>query len=395
LQTGAPMPDLSRIQAGVRARSVSDTLLTVGGVADGGYRYRVRTIPLRGHGSVMVIATSLSAVRATVQRVALLDGLVSLVVVLALLVVGFFLMRVGLRPLEELEQAALRIAGGDLTVRVQHDNERTEVGRLGQAFNRMVQQIDEAFGARAAGEDRLRRFVADASHEFRTPLTSIRAYAELLRSGALPTAAAGAAAVSRIEAEAKRMGSLVDDLLTLARLDQHRPLVRRSVDLRRLVRECLVDTAAAATGHRLTLDAAGGERLAVRVPGDEDGLRQVLGNLLRNAVIHTPAGTNVRIQVSVSGPDAVVAVEDDGPGISAEAADHVFERFYRSDPGRSRDTPGTGLGLAIVRSMVEAHGGRVSLRTRHGEGARFEVRLPLAPGDRGPAATSLEPQVAG
>jgi two-component system OmpR family sensor kinase len=376
LQSAAPLPDLSTVQEQIRSGTVRDEVLSVSAVNDSGYHYRIRVLPAPPSGTVLVIAASLAVMEDTVLQVAAVDGGVSLGVVLALLVVGFAVMRVGLRPLTDVETAAQRIAAGDLSVRAQHADEPTEVGSLARSFNGMIEQIEEAFDARRSSEDRLRRFVADASHELRTPLTSIRAYAELFRYGALDVSPDGAQALQRIEAEAVRMGRLVEDLLLLARLDEQRPLDVEPVDLDQVARDAVLDTAAAHPGHAVRMVPPTPSANPPMVFGDEAGLRQVLANLLRNAVVHTPAGTMIQVSVTRAEEEVVLVVADNGPGMPADVARNIFERFYRPDGSRSRT--GTGLGLAIVHSMVAAHHGLVTLQTEPGQGAQFTVILPAA-----------------
>ncbi len=376
LQSAAPLPDLAAVRDRIHAGTVRDEVLSVGAVDDSGYHYRIRVLPNAPTGTVLVIAASLAAVEDTVLKVAAVDGGVSLAVVLALLVVGFVVMRVGLRPLTDVETAAQRIAAGDLSVRAQHADEPTEVGSLARSFNGMIEQIEEAFDARRGSENRLRRFVADASHELRTPLTSIRAYAELFRCGALDVSPDGAQALQRIEAEAARMGRLVEDLLLLARLDEQRPLDVEPVDLDQLARDAVLDTAAADPSHVVRMVPPTPLANPPMVFGDEAGLRQVLANLLRNAVVHTPAGTTIQVSVTPAETEVILVVADNGPGMPDDVAKNIFERFYRPDGSRSRT--GTGLGLAIVHSIVAAHRGLVSLQTEPAHGAQFTVILPAA-----------------
>jgi two-component system OmpR family sensor kinase len=280
--------------------------------------------------------------------------------------------RVGLRPLEGIGETAGAIAAGDLSRRVEPADERTEVGRLGRSLNAMLAQIEAAFEERRASESRLRRFVADASHELRTPLTSIRGYAELFRRGADTRPEDLEKSMARIEAEASRMGVLVDDLLLLARLDQGRPLEREPVDLHAVVTEA-VESARAIDPDR-PVDLAIDDD--VRLVGDEARLRQVLDNLLENARIHTPDGTPVHVRVGMDGTHVVISVRDEGPGLSAEDTTKAFERFYRGDPVRSRTTGGSGLGLSIAAAIVDAHGGTTIAASHEGSGATFEVRIP-------------------
>jgi len=254
------------------------------------------------------------------------------------------------------------------------------VGRLGSALNGMLSQIEAAFAERTSSESRLRRFVADASHELRTPLTSIRGYAELLRKGAFEDEAARRRAAERIEHEASRMGLLVDDLLLLARLDQGRPLERFTVDLGLVVHDAVEAAAAADGDRRISLEVSG----PVLVDGDAARLRQVVDNLLRNAIVHTPMGTPVHVSVRRDGAHTLLSVADEGPGLAADQADRLFDRFYRGSEARTGE--GTGLGLSIVAALVAAHGGRALVRSEPGQGTVFTVELPASA-----AATAVVP----
>jgi len=267
------------------------------------------------------------------------------------------------------------IAAGDLSQRVEPDDPRTEVGRLGGALNVMLAQIERAFADRVAAEERLRQFVADASHELRTPVTSIRGYAELFRRGAGDRPADLANVMRRIEQEGARMGDLVEELLLLARLDQGQPLERQPVELSAVV-DAAVDGGRAADPER-AINVESQSPLVVL--GSESRLRRVVDNLLTNARVHTPAGTPIRVRLAAEDDEVVLEVADSGPGVPAEEADRIFERFYRTDGSRTRSQGGVGLGLAIVRSVVEAHAGVVGYRARPGGGSIFRVVLPRAP----------------
>jgi two-component system OmpR family sensor kinase len=285
--------------------------------------------------------------------------------------------RLGLRPLEGIGETAGAIAAGDLTRRVTPAEERTEVGRLGLSLNAMLAQIEAAFEERRASEARLRRFVADASHELRTPLTSIRGYAELFRRGAGARPEDLAKSMARIEAEASRMGVLVDDLLLLARLDQGRPLERDPVDLGAIATEAVEAFRAIDPGRHIDVVVEGD----VSLTGDGGRLRQVIDNLLDNVRAHTPAAAPAHVRVAGHEHEVDLSVIDEGPGLSREASARLFERFYRGDPARSRQTGGAGLGLSIVAAIVEAHGGTVRATAAdaapgHDGGVTFEVRLP-------------------
>ncbi len=315
---------------------------------------------------------------------------------------AYTMVRAALRPLTKIEQTAAAIAGGDLSRRVDDDDPNTEVGRLGLALNTMLEQIETSFLARQASEatarrseEKMRRFVADASHELRTPLTSIRGFAELHRQGAVTDPAEVSRLLNRIEDEAKRMGLLVDDLLLLARLDQQRPFERGPVDLRVLAIDAVEAARAMAPDREIALelpmdDEADGDLV---VAGDEPRLRQVLSNLLDNALAYSPADAPIAVlggRTRRDGRDlAFVQVRDRGPGLIPEQAERVFERFYRTDRARSRAHGGTGLGLSIVAAITAAHGGSVELDTAPGEGATFRVLLPrLSETPSTPAAPS-------
>jgi two-component system OmpR family sensor kinase len=238
----------------------------------------------------------------------------------------------------------------------------------------MLSQIEAAFAQRTASENRLRRFIADASHELRTPLTSIRGYSEMLRRGASESPTDSEVARRRIEDEAVRMSTLVDDMLLIARLDQGRPLEMKPVDLQAIARDAAADAHAVAPQRDVKVDAPS----QVLVTGDDIRLRQVVGNLMRNALVHTPGTTPVEISVSTENGFARLAVADHGPGLRQDELERIFEPFYRADPSRSRDRGGAGLGLSIVNAVVSAHGGNVHVRETGGGGATFEVELPLA-----------------
>jgi two-component system OmpR family sensor kinase len=323
-------------------------------------------------GGVLVVALSMHDVDATLHRLLFVELIVALGVLLALAGLAWYVIKFGLRPLEEMQDTAGAIAAGDLSRRVEVTDENTEVGRLGIALNEMLHRIERAFDERAASEARLRRFVGDASHELRTPLTSIRGYAELFRRGAAERPEDLAKAMRRIEEEADRMGVLVDDLLLLARLDQGRPLEKQPVDLTRITRDAVDDARTVAPERTIDYSPNG----SIFVTGDEARLRQVLANLLQNAVRHTPPDTPVHVRVASAPDEAVIEVADEGPGMPPEEAARVFERFWRADSSRTRASGGTGLGLAIVAAIAEAHGGRAEVVTAPSQGATFRVRLP-------------------
>jgi two-component system OmpR family sensor kinase len=336
--------------------------------------WRVRIDKIRGSDATLTVAIPLNDARDTLGRLLRVELFVALGVLSGLAALAWWVVKVGLRPLVQMGTTAGAIAAGDLSRRVEPADGRTEVGRLGASLNAMLHQIEGAFAERTASEDRLRRFVADAAHELRTPLTSIRGYSELFRRGASDRPDDLAKSMQRIEAEASRMGVLVDDLLLLARLDQGRPLGHDQVNLTRVAGEVVGDALVAHPDRSISFDAPDD----VRIAGDEGRLRQAVQNLVTNAVAHTPTTAAVRVVVGTDDGHAVVDVADTGPGIPADDLPHLFERFYRIDHSRARSQGGgTGLGLSIVAAVAEAHGGTAEVASTLGAGARFRLRLPL------------------
>jgi two-component system, OmpR family, sensor kinase len=332
-------------------------------------------------GVVLVTGLPLDPLETTLREMALTELSVFGLALLLAGGLGTAWVRLSMRPLSRMTATAtevtkLPLASGsvDLPHRVKHGDPRTEVGKLGEAFNAMLGHVESALARRHASEARLRSFAADASHELRTPLAAIRGYTELARrkSDELPPDLRRA--LERVDAESTRMTGLVDDLLLLARLDAGRPLERKPVDLTRLAIDATSDARVAAPSHRWLLDLP---PEPVNAPGDEPRLRQVLANLLSNAAKHTPAGTTVAVEVAAdrASGTARLSVTDDGPGVPPELRSSLFERFVRGDPSRSRAAGSTGLGLAIVDAVTTAHGGRVELTSRPGQ-TRFTVTLP-------------------
>ena len=337
------------------------------------YRLIAVPFPVAPGSGTLVFALPLRDVNSTLDEILLAELILGAIAVLAVGLAVWWLVRRGLRPLERMADTATVIADGDLSRRVEEDG-TSEIGQLGVAFNGMLAQIEGEIAERRSSEERLRRFAADASHELRTPLTSIRGYAELFRRGAADRPADLALTMRRIESEATRMTSLVDDLLLLARLDRNRPLERAPVDVARLIHDMVAGERIVHPDREYRLDVAD-----VRVLGDEARLRQVLLNLLANAASHTPAGTPIEVVARQERQDAVIEIIDHGEGLTPEDAARVFERFFRVDAARARgDGGGSGLGLAIVAAIVDAHGGTVEVESRPGEGARFRVRLPAS-----------------
>jgi len=338
----------------------------------GDTRYRVRaSIEGSDPDRLLVVAAPLRDVDSTLHRLLVIELLVTGLVLAGIAALGLWLVRLSLRPLAAIGDTAAAIAAGDLTRRVAPDDERTEVGRLGRALNAMLTQIESAFRAQEASERKLRRFVADASHELRTPLAAVRAYAELFTRGASTRPDDLARSMSGITRESERMSLLVEDLLLLARLDEGRPLEREPVDLDSVVREA-VDTARMLEPSR-SVDV---ELEPAQVIGDRDRLRQTVDNLLSNVRAHTPADAAVDVSLHRRNGSVLLTVADTGPGLTAEQAAHVFERFYRTDASRARTSGGVGLGLSIVAAVVKAHGGSVSVDSTPGRGTTFAVELP-------------------
>jgi two-component system, OmpR family, sensor kinase len=470
-QVGGFVPTGSQgpaIPGGSWLTSGAGTVITVSSQSGGGqwmvvggpqtFFDRQTNSPVSG---TLIVGLDVTNAYTTVRDLMTLDALVSVAILAILFVVGIALVRASLRPLTDIEHTAEAIAAGDLTRRVPDRDPRTEVGRLGRSLNAMLAQIEAAFDARARSEaaarrseDKMRQFVADASHELRTPLTAIRGFAEYYRQrgrpGQVPDATAlapwntdvtpGAGPLARadldrimrrVEQESSRMGVLVEDMLLLARVDQQRPLERKTVDLITLAADAVHDARVVAPRRDINLTVSSGA--AMLVVGDEVRLRQVIGNLMSNALTHTPDGTPIDVRLrpgglderraasandssdpaaangshglsavngspgpaavngspAIAAPHAAVVLEvaDHGPGLTPEQAEHVFERFYRVDQARTRQSGGTGLGLAIVSALVAAHGGTVWVDSLPGSGATFRIALPLAP-----EATSSAPE---
>jgi two-component system, OmpR family, sensor kinase len=356
----------------------------------GGSGWRVHTV-VTPDGGTIALALSLYSVDSTVRELIVIESVVGAVVLIVLAAGATVTVRLGLRPLTRIEHTAHAIATGELDRRIPDQDPATETGRLGAALNTMLGRLVAALQHSEHSEHRLRRFVADASHELRTPLTSIRGFAELYRRSDQPQEADVRRMMARIENEAVRMGDLVEDLLLLARLDRERAIDLVDLDLVPLVQDVVHDGRVRDTGREITLRAP--DR-ALRVLGDAHRLRQVLDNLLTNAMVHTVPGSPVSVAVAhgaVSGdvtaaagadaaigtPMGVVEIADTGPGITPEHAHRIFDRFYRVDDGRERSGGSTGLGLAITAAIAEAHNGRVELTANSAGGSTFRLLIPL------------------
>jgi two-component system OmpR family sensor kinase len=374
----AATPDIS----GTHASSPT----TVGSTGNSSVQWRVLTITNQ-YGST-TIGLPLTDNEETVSRLTFFEAGIGTAALLVLGVVGYLVVGRSLRPLRAVEETAAAIAGGDLHRRVPVRDVDTEVDRLARSLNAMLAQIQHGVAATEASEEdarrsetRMRRFIADASHELRTPLTTIRGFAELYRHGASTDAPM---VLRRIEAEAERMGLLVEDLLMLARLDARRPLERQQVDLLALAGDTVHNAQAIAARQKtdptdpdrpITLEVRAGDG-TMDVIGDEARLRQILTNLLGNALTHTPADAPITVRLTPWADEVRIDVIDGGPGLSPEAAARVFERFYRTDSSRTRTSGGSGLGLSIVQALAAAHGGRVTVHSEPGNGATFTVTLP-------------------
>ena len=349
------------------------------GSQNGDHTYRVLATSFGG--VTAITAVPLDDVQSTVSQLIVVEVIGAVVILAALGLVTWWVIHLGIRPVKEMTQTATRIAEGDLDVRIPESAAGTESGDLAVALNRMLGTIDDALDERAASEARLRRFVADASHELRTPVTTIRGYAELYRHGGLGDAGALDDAMRRTEQEAARMGRLVDDMLVLAKLDEERPLDTEDVDVGALVRDAADDAGVASPGRSSGVEVD--EAADLRVRGDEDRLRQVLANVVGNAVVHTTTDVPVTLRARRVGDLVTVEVEDRGHGMPADVAERITERFYRADPARSRHRGGSGLGLSIAEAAVRAHGGSVTVESAPDVGTTVTLTLPARGGGDG------------
>lgn len=342
--------------------------------ADNHYRVIATVLPSQ-QGSVLV-SSSLESVNRTLKELGFLFLLISLIV---LALIGFLarsFIRVSLKPLSEVEVTAAAIAAGDLSARLPEARPTTEVGKLTTSLNQMLGRIEESFAVRVQSESKLRRFVADASHELRTPLTAIRGFAELHRQGAVSGEEKTRELIGRIEKESIRMGSLVEDLLLLARMDQNPELNREPVDLEYLINEVVASARAAGPDHPITVEIPDEDNFVL---GDAIRIHQAVANLLANARTHTPIGTPITVSVKHQDSEIALTVADEGPGLSESDQAKIFERFYRADSSRARTKgEGSGLGLSIVDAVMKAHGGTVSVASKLGQGCAFTLHFPLS-----------------
>jgi len=337
------------------------------------YRVLARLLPSSA-GSV-VTAVSLSGVEKAMNQLRFLFLAVGFLVLIVLGLIARRIIGISLKPLTSVEETAEAFARGDFSARLPEARSDTEVGRLTSALNQMLQRIEESFAVKVASEEKLRRFVADASHESRTPLTAIRGFAELHRQGAIQGEEKTAELVRRIEQESVRMSSLVEDLLLLARLDQSREMAMEPVDVTTVIKEAVASARAAGPDHEISVELPVDD---VFVLGDSLRIHQVIANLLANARVHTPAGTKISVSVKQDDLGTSISVSDNGPGLSEESQKKIFERFYRADPSRVRNgVEGTGLGLSIVDAVMNAHGGEVRVQSELGKGATFTLFFPI------------------
>ena len=326
-------------------------------------------------GYVTYAAVPLNDSEETLEQLALIEMIVTASVLIAIGVLGWFVIGIGLRPLKRMGETADEIAMGDLSRRVEDTDPKTEVGRLGIALNSMLGQIEESFRKRKESEEKMRRFLADASHELRTPLASIRGYSELFRLGAMEDREETDRAMARIETESQRMGELVDDLLALARLDEMPESRKEPVALGPLIEESVGDFRVTNADREIGFETEG----ELRLNGDDEQLRRVINNLLRNAVVHTPSGSPIEVTAVRDGDQIAIVVRDHGTGLPPGTEETVFDRFWRDSESRSRDGGGAGIGLAIVAAVAEAHGGTAKAGNAPDGGAVFTIMLPAAP----------------
>ncbi|WP_254455984.1 HAMP domain-containing sensor histidine kinase [Paeniglutamicibacter quisquiliarum] len=376
--------DAPAVDAGEIARMREDPAasISVRGTNLGSAGWRVRIVDLPRTDYDLIYALPMTSVQDTVTKATMLVMSTGMLATLLMSMIAYGITTRALLPLLRVERTAAAIAAGDLSRRVEDYPPETEVGRLSRSLNAMLAHIEHAFRGRAASERKMRRFIQDASHELRTPLVTIQGYSEFYRQGGLNDPEMLRTAMGRIEAESKRMAQLVEDLLTLARLDEQRPLERKPIDLLLLAGDAAEDTRVNAVDRKVRLIGLdGGAPQPAPTSGDEARLRQVVANLMTNALRYTPEGSDIEIAVGVKPvidgrSDAVLEIRDHGPGISEEDAGRVFERFYRADSSRQRETGGTGLGLAIVAAIAAQHDGSIRLSDTPGGGATLSIHLP-------------------
>jgi two-component system, OmpR family, sensor kinase len=376
--TSEAIPEIER--AATQALVSDERVITVGST-DGSTRYRV-TARLATNGDVVLLGLQLVDVDAAIRRLTTVLTIAGVVAFVALGLITWWVLRLGVRPIQRMTAVAKAVAAGELSTRIHRAPKGTEAADLGDALNTMLERIERALAERAASEERLRQFLADASHELRTPVATIRGYAELYRTGAISDALDLETAMARTEAESIRLGRLVADITALARLEDPEPRPREVVMLNRVTANAVSDLRVTQPDRVVTTHLA-----PVSVLGDSDQLHQVVVNLCDNAATHTAKGTPIEVTLDVVDDRAFLAVVDHGAGIDPEAAQHAFERFYRADRSRNSASGGSGLGLAIVAGIVQAHGGDVHMKPRSGDspdgpGTTVVVELPTAAASR-------------
>lgn len=353
--------------------SLNGEAFTVEGTYD---EFRAIALPLPNGAGSVVAAQSLGDLNRTVDRLGFVFLLIGLLLLTLITVATRLVVRIGMRPLKDVEITAGEIAGGNLSVRMPDANPDTEVGRLVTALNAMLSRIESSFAARLESENRLRRFVADASHELRTPITAIRGFSELYRQGAIQGEEPTKNLVARIEGESVRMSSLVEDLLLLARLDQAREMEMKPLNLVEIAENAVTSARVSAPLHIIEFEEPEHE---IFILGDAPRVHQVIANLLANAGVHTPSGSKITLSITQDNSGVHLSVTDNGPGLTPEAQSKIFQRFYRADPSRARvDGEGSGLGLSIVDAVMRAHGGSVSVQSTLGQGATFTLFFPIS-----------------
>lgn len=371
------IPDLTRTDP----RVTSGRVFSVGSQSgDTTWHVVAGTVTDEGVTYVYAVAVSMDHVQEVIEHLELVIVLVGLVALVACAGLGWFAVRRALRPLREIEDTAKKIAGGDLTQRVPTPGSHDEIGSLSQSLNVMLARIEDSFAVRRASEERMRRFVADASHELRTPLVTVRGYAELFRQGAVSTPTEVRSALRRIEDEATRMAGMVDDLLLLTRLERrHQDNAEKPqapVDLTVLAADAVQDATAIDHTREVRLLGLDGPVRPTVVLGDDAALRQVITNLVANAISYTAPGTPIEVSVGAADGTAQLQVIDHGDGIPPDLRERIFERFYRADASRNSERGGSGLGLAIVTAIVQSHKGSVEIRDTPGGGATFVAKIP-------------------
>lgn len=395
---GQDLPDIDPLPADEALERAGESF-DVPGTAENSRGWRAQVYRLESGEGSLVIALPLEQVETSVERVTFLVATIGMLATLGASTIAYAVVTRAFRPLFRVEKTAGQIAGGDFSQRVETSAPPdTEIGRLSTSLNVMLEHIEQAFSEKEASEQKMRRFIQDASHELRTPLVTVRGFAELYRQGGVSNdPEAVGMAMDRIESEAKRMGNLVEDMLTLARLDEQRPLQLAPADLNLIAHDTAMDMSVNAPDREVrVIGLDGGSPRPAPVVGDEGKIRQIVTNLVTNALRYTPEGTPIDLAVGTSSliegrPDSVLEVRDHGEGIPEEDAEKIFQRFYRADKARHRETGGTGLGLAICAAIAAQHDGTIRHRETEGGGATMVLRLPMVePSDQSDHETDAD-----